>query len=32
MERMAIDGGEFHLTEQDYLAYRPADHSRTISN
>jgi hypothetical protein len=29
--RMAVDGGESHLTEHDRSAYRPADHSRTIS-
>jgi hypothetical protein len=25
------DGGESHLIRRDYSAYRPADHSRTIS-
>jgi hypothetical protein len=30
--RMAFDGGESYLTEYDRSAYRPADHSRTISN
>jgi hypothetical protein len=29
--RMAVDGRESHLTEHDRSAYRPADHSRTIS-
>jgi hypothetical protein len=28
---MAVDGGQFHLTEHDHSAYRPADHSKTIS-
>jgi hypothetical protein len=28
---MAVDGGESHLTQHDHSAYRPADHSRTIS-
>jgi hypothetical protein len=28
---MAVDGAESHLTEYDRSAYRPADHSRTIS-
>jgi hypothetical protein len=30
--QMAVDGDEFHLTQHDRLAYRPADHFRTISN
>jgi hypothetical protein len=29
---MAVNGGESHLTEHDRLAYRPADHSKTINN
>jgi hypothetical protein len=29
--RMAVDSGELHLTEHDRSAYRPVDHSRTVS-
>jgi hypothetical protein len=29
--RMPVDGGEFHLAENDRLAYRLADYSITIS-
>jgi hypothetical protein len=29
--RMAVDGGESHLTEHGRLVYRPADHSRNIN-
>jgi hypothetical protein len=28
---MAVDGGESHLTQYDRSAYRPGDHSGTIS-
>jgi hypothetical protein len=29
--RMAVDDGEYHLTEHNRSVYRPVDHSRTIS-
>jgi hypothetical protein len=29
--QITVDSGKFHLTKRDCSAYRPADHSRTIS-